>query len=96
MKGEIWWTRRASTDAGERRSARADMEGYIHHMGRDQAESGAPAVLCHDPAVGGCGREVARAPVHGLFDRLTAPRPQARSHRFGRPILERLGFADAS
>ncbi len=72
------------------------MEGYIRHMGRDQAESGAPAALCRDPAVGGWGREVARAPVHGLFDRLTASRSQARSHRFGRPILERLGFREAS
>lgn len=94
MKGEIWWQRRASTDAGECRSARANMEGVIRHMGRDQVESGAPAAPCGNPAGGGWGREVARAPIHGLFDRLSAS--PARSHRSGPPILARLGFAHAS
>jgi hypothetical protein len=90
----------------------ANVEGYSRHMGRYDAELGgqpmprrtdveASAAHCRDPAVGGWNRESLQEPVHGLFDRLTVSPSQARhvagrSHRFGRPILGRLGVADAT
>lgn len=111
MDGKFSWKRKASGDAAQRRSA-PTLEGYSRGMGRDRVETGAPpiprrtdaeapAALCRGPAIGTGGRDSLPEPVHGLFDRLTASRPRGRnvvwrSHRFGRPIMKRLGFADAS